>query len=45
MYGFWGLPDGYEVLVPEKVYLSHLARVLFEAGHANEAEQVRTLAE
>lgn len=43
--GFWGAPDGYEVLVPEAVYLDQLAGVLDAAGHAAEAERVRSLAE
>jgi hypothetical protein len=45
VYGFWGPPDGYEVLVPETVYLALLAGVLSAAGHAAEAERVRSLAE
>lgn len=43
VYGFWGKPDGYEVLVPETVYLETLAGVLTLAGHLAEAAQVRTL--
>lgn len=43
--GFWGPPDGYEVLVAESVYLDTLAAVLSEAGHAAESAQVRSLAE
>jgi hypothetical protein len=45
VYGFWGPPDGYELLVPEAVYLDTLAGVLSGAGHAAEASQVRALAE
>ena len=44
-YGFWGLPNGYEVLIPETIYLVQLAVMLSEAGHAVEAKQVRTMAE
>jgi hypothetical protein len=45
VYGFRGPPDGYEVLVPEAVYLGQLAGALSAAGHAGEAEQVQSLAE
>lgn len=45
VYAFWGPPDGYEVLVPEAVYLGQLASVLSTAGHTAEVEQVRSLAE
>jgi hypothetical protein len=45
VYGFWGPPDGYEVLVPEAVYLGQLAGVLSAAGHAAEAERIRSLVE
>ncbi len=45
VYGFWEPPDGYEVLVPEDVSLGQLASVLSAAGHAAEAERVRSLAE
>jgi hypothetical protein len=41
--GFWGPPEGYEVFVPEAVYLTVLARVLAEEGFPGEAEQVRAL--
>jgi hypothetical protein len=44
-YGFWGPPDGYEVLVPEPTYLEILASELATAGHAAEAALVRSLAE
>ena len=45
VYGFWGPPDGYEVSVPEPVYLDALALDLAAAGHPAEAERVRLLAE
>jgi hypothetical protein len=45
VYGFWGPPDGYEVLVAELVYLTELAVVLSAKGHEPEAAQVRKLAE
>jgi hypothetical protein len=45
VYGFWGLPDGYELLVPEAVYLKTLVAVLSAAGHAREAAQVQSLTE
>jgi hypothetical protein len=45
VYGFWGPPDGYEVLVPEVVYLRQLASVLSAAGHSAEAERVWALVE
>jgi hypothetical protein len=45
VYGFWGLPDGYEVLVPEKFYLSVLAKVLAEQGLSQESQQVQALAD
>jgi hypothetical protein len=43
VHGFWGPPDGYEVLVAEALYLDTLATVLSAAGHAVEAAQVRSL--
>lgn len=43
VYGFWGPPDGYEVLVPEPIYLAALAEVLYENGHSAEAERVKAL--
>lgn len=43
VYGFWGLPDGYEVLVAESLYLQTLASLLSAGGHVAEAEQVRLL--
>jgi hypothetical protein len=45
VYGYWGPPDGYEVLVTELVYLTELAAVLSAKGHQPEADQVRMLAE
>jgi hypothetical protein len=45
VYGFWGPPDGYEVLVPEVVYLAQLAGVLSAAGQVAEAARVRSLTE
>ena len=45
VYGFWGAPDGYEVLVPEAAYLHTLADVLSAAGHLAEASRVRSLSE
>ena len=44
-YGFWGPPDGYEVLVPETTYLAALADELSAAGHAAEAARVGSLIE
>ncbi len=43
IYGFWGLPDGYEVLIEEAVYLATLAAVLTEQGLLEESERVRAL--
>jgi hypothetical protein len=45
VYGFWGPPDGYELLVDELAYLRTLANVLSEAGHAAEAARVRSFAD
>ena len=45
VYGFWGPPRGYEVLVTEPMYLDTLAEVLSAAGHTTEAAQVRSLIE
>ena len=44
VYGFWGPPAGYEVLVSEFEYLNTLAAVLSAAGHLAEAARVRLLA-
>ena len=44
VYGFWGPPNGYEVLVPEKAYLAVLGDELAAAGHCSEAANVRMLA-
>lgn len=41
--GFWGLPDGYELLVPESYYLTILAEMLADKGYSAEANQVRAL--
>ncbi len=43
VYGFWGLPDGYEVIVPESFYLGILASMLENAGFVTEADSVRGL--
>lgn len=43
VYGFWGPPDGYEILVAESLYLDTLAAVLLAAGHEAEAKRVRSL--
>jgi len=40
-YGFWGSPDGYEVLVPEWLYRDVLAEVLECIGLWREAASVR----
>lgn len=40
-YGFWGPPDGYEVLVPEWLYRDVLAEVLECLGLWQEAASVR----
>ena len=32
IYGFWGHPDGYEVLISEGDYVDHLVRVLTADG-------------
>jgi hypothetical protein len=45
VYGFWGFPEGYEVLVAEPVYLATLAAVLSAAGHSAAAGQVKALTE
>lgn len=43
VYGFWGAPEGYEMLVRESQYLTILANVLTAAGHPLEAARVRSL--
>ena len=44
-YGFWGIGNGgYEVLVPERLYLNTLAEVLAAASLGHEAALVRSLA-
>ncbi|HEY1186813.1 MAG TPA: hypothetical protein VGE74_04105 [Gemmata sp.] len=44
IYGWWWPPqEGYELFVPETVYLALLARVLDEDGFPSEAERVRAL--
>lgn len=43
LYGYWGPPDGYEMLVAESLYLDELSAILAEAGHADEAATVRAL--
>jgi hypothetical protein len=45
VYGFANAPPyGYELLLREHYYLTVLADILSEAGHANEAATVRSLA-
>jgi len=41
VYGFWGPPEGYEIYVPEAVYLNHLAEVLEKAGLSAPALEIR----
>lgn len=43
VYGFWGLPNGYQLLVPESVYLTILSEMLANEGHSAEADRVRAL--
>jgi hypothetical protein len=43
VYGFWGPPEGYELLVDEAVYLTVLTMVLTEHGLLVEAAQVQSL--
>lgn len=45
VYGFWGPPNGYELLVRELVYLDALAAELLAAGHSRESARVQSLAE
>jgi hypothetical protein len=40
LYGYWGPPNGYEVMVSEKYYLQLLAQVLKESGFIKEAGDV-----
>lgn len=41
VYGSWGPPDGYQILVPEALYLEVLAGILTVAGLDSEAARVR----
>jgi hypothetical protein len=41
IYGYWGPPDGYCMLVSELSYLDALSDSLSEAGHLKEAERVK----
>ncbi len=41
--GFWGSPEGYEILVPESYYQKILSELLSETGHREAAERVRQL--
>ena len=43
VYGFWGPPDGYEVDVSERHYLTILAAVLAETGLIAESSRVRDM--
>jgi len=43
VYGFWGPPGGYEVLVPELTYLGALVAEFSAAGHTKEAARVHSL--
>lgn len=43
VYGFWGPPDGYELLVPESAYLRTLVEMLAEQGYSAEAKRVKAL--
>lgn len=40
-YGYWGLPNGYEVLVPEATYRAVLVSMLAGLGRDEDAELVR----
>ncbi len=44
VYGFWGPPDGYQIMVTELEYLETLAGALSAVGHAADAERVKVLA-
>jgi len=41
--GYWGPPDGYQLLVTERLFLDVLSDMLDEAGLTNEATQVRSV--
>jgi hypothetical protein len=43
IYAGWGAPDGYELLVPEALYLRTLVELLREEGHLAEAARVHEL--
>jgi hypothetical protein len=43
VHGFWGPPDGYELDVPEPLYLDTLAVELESAGLTADAQRVRAL--
>ena len=45
LYGFWGLPDGWELLVPESLYLLTLGEIFAGAGLHAEAASVRAAAQ
>jgi hypothetical protein len=44
VYADWGPPEGYQVVVPEGVYLGVLADELARTGHRATAARVRSLA-
>lgn len=43
IYGYWGLPDGFEQIIPERDYLTVLTAVLQEANLLKEAQLVEGL--
>ena len=43
VYGYEGPPDGYELVIPERLYLTELAAALTAAGHSDAARRVRQL--
>ncbi len=45
IYGFWGPPEGYELLVTEVEYLQILTSVLYESGLSEQAKKVEGLIE
>jgi hypothetical protein len=45
VYGFWGPPEGYRVIVPESTYLVILAEALAEAGLTAQSSRILALAE